>query len=275
HDVFGKQLAMNSAEACSAEGRAHKPYVFYEGPPTANGIPHPGHVLTRVIKDIFLRFKAMQGYDVPRKAGWDTHGLPVEIEVEKVLGIEGKEGIEAYGVEPFVKQCKDSVFTYSEAWRKLTERIGFWVDLDDPYVTYHQSFIESVWWILKKFWDAGYLFHGHKVVPYCPRCGTALSSHEVGQGYKEVGDPSLFITFRVNGEENLSLLAWTTTPWTLLSNVALAVGVDYDYDYVDVDGETLIMASALREKCMGRAALPLCQGRQACLPCSLRRLRWP
>ncbi|MHC4870324.1 MAG: isoleucine--tRNA ligase [Planctomycetota bacterium] len=251
-DIFNKQINLNTQESCSAEQRDYKSFVFYEGPPTANGIPHPGHVLTRVIKDVFLRYKSMQGFDVQRKAGWDTHGLPVEIEVEKILGIEGKEGIEEYGIEPFVKKCKDSVFKYSDLWTKMTERIGFWIDLDDPYVTYHQEYIESVWWILKKFWDAGLLYHGHKIVPYCPRCGTALSSHEVGQGYKEVFDPSLFVTFKVKGEEGLSFLAWTTTPWTLISNAALAVGVDYDYDYVSVNGETLILASALREKCLDK-----------------------
>ncbi|MFW5856431.1 MAG: isoleucine--tRNA ligase [Planctomycetota bacterium] len=252
HDIFRRQAALHGAEACRAAGRPHQPFVFYEGPPTANGMPHPGHVLTRVIKDVFLRAKAMQGYDCLRKAGWDTHGLPVEIEVEKELGIEGKEAILDYGVEPFVRKCKDSVFRYSDAWRKLTERIGFWVDLDDPYVTYHPSYIESVWWILKQFWDAGLLYHGHKIVPYCPRCGTALSSHEVGLGYKEVADPSVFVAFRAKGEAGLSLVAWTTTPWTLLSNVALAVGPDYDYDWVRVGDETLVMASALRAACMGK-----------------------
>jgi isoleucyl-tRNA synthetase len=251
-DIFARQREQHSRAACEAAGRRHQPFVFYEGPPTANGLPHPGHVLTRVVKDVFLRFRAMQGYDCLRKAGWDTHGLPVEIEVEKELGIEGKEGIEAYGVEPFVRKCKDSVFTYSDAWRKMTERLGFWVDLDHPYVTYHQEYIQSVWWALKQFWDAGLLYYGHKIVPYCPRCGTALSSHEVGLGYKEVEDPSLFVAFKVKGAEKTSLLAWTTTPWTLLSNVALAVGPEYDYEYVRVGEETLIMAAALREACMGK-----------------------
>lgn len=251
-DIFGKQLAMNSRDACAAAEREYRPFVFFEGPPTANGMPHPGHILTRCIKDIFLRFNTATGHDIPRKAGWDTHGLPVEIEVEKVLGIEGKEGIETFGVEPFVRKCKDSVFKYSDIWTKQTERIGFWVDLDDPYVTYHQSYIESVWWALKQFFDAGFLYHGHKIVPYCPRCGTALSSHEVGQGYKEVADPSAFVAFHSKDDPTVSFVAWTTTPWTLLSNVALAVGKDYDYDYCEVEGETLIMASALREKAMGK-----------------------
>lgn len=249
NDIFGKQLAQGKTRA-RAEGKPA--YVFFEGPPTANGIPHPGHVLTRVIKDLFPRFRAMQGYDVPRKAGWDTHGLPVEVEVEKVLGIEGKKGIEAYGVEPFIKKCKDSVFKYSDLWAKMTERIGFWIDLEDPYVTYHQSYINSVWWSLKQIWDAGLIYHGHKIVPWCPRCGTALSSQEVGQGYKNVADPSAFVTFACADEPGTFFLAWTTTPWTLLSNVALAVGKDFDYEYVKVGEETLIMAAALREKAMGK-----------------------
>ncbi len=247
--VFQKQLDQGRTRA-AAEGKPT--YVFYEGPPTANGMPHPGHVLTRVIKDLFPRFQAMRGYDVPRKAGWDTHGLPVEIEVEKVLGIEGKQGIEAFGVEPFVKRCKESVWRYSDAWTKLTERIGFWVDLQDPYVTYHQSYIESVWWSLKELWDAGLLYHGYKIVPWCPRCGTALSSHEVGQGYKEVEDPSAYVAFRSRADAKLLFVAWTTTPWTLLSNVALAVGVEHDYDYVRVGEETLVMAAARRESTLGK-----------------------
>ncbi|MFH0911749.1 MAG: isoleucine--tRNA ligase, partial [Planctomycetota bacterium] len=251
-DIFRRQVEANGAAACRKAGRPHRPFVFFEGPPTANGKPHPGHVLTRVMKDIFLRYHAMQGFDVERKAGWDTHGLPVEIEVEKALGIEGKEGIEAYGIETFVKQCKESVFRYADLWAKMTERIGFWIDLEHPYVTYRQEYIESVWWILKKLFDAGLLYHGHKVVPYCPRCGTALSSHEVGLGYRTVSDPSLYVALHVKGEPGLSLLAWTTTPWTLVSNVALAVKADCDYDYVEVGGETLVMAAALRPSCMGK-----------------------
>ncbi len=247
--IFDKQLAQGKKR--SAENGKGS-YVFFEGPPTANGIPHPGHVLTRVIKDLFPRFRAMQGFDVPRKAGWDTHGLPVEVEVEKVLGIEGKEGILDYGVEPFIKKCKDSVFKYSDLWAKMTERIGFWIDLDDPYVTYHQSYINSVWWSLKQIWDAGLIYHGHKIVPWCPRCGTALSSQEVGQGYKNVADPSAYVAFRSKDDPKVLFLAWTTTPWTLLSNVALAVHASHDYDYVKVGDETLIMASDLREKVMGK-----------------------
>ena len=247
--IFDKQLAQGK-ERAKAEGKST--FVFYDGPPTANGMPHPGHVLTRVVKDLFPRFRAMQGYDVPRKAGWDTHGLPVEIEVEKELGIEGKHAIEDYGVEPFVQKCKDSVFRYSDAWRKMTERIGFWVDMDDPYVTYHESYIESVWWSLKQMFDAGLIYHGHKIVPWCPRCGTALSSHEVGQGYKEVADPSAYVAFRSKEDPKLFYVAWTTTPWTLLSNVALAIGADFDYEFVKVEDETLVMAAALREKVMGK-----------------------
>ncbi|MDR0362800.1 MAG: isoleucine--tRNA ligase [Planctomycetota bacterium] len=247
--IFEKQLEQGRIRS-KAEGKPR--YVFYEGPPTANGMPHPGHVLTRVVKDLFPRFRAMQGYDVPRKAGWDTHGLPVEIEVEKELGIEGKHAIERYGVEPFVKKCKDSVFRYADAWRKMTERIGFWVDMDDPYVTYHESYIESVWWSLKRMWDAGLIYHGHKIVPWCPRCGTVLSSHEVGQGYREVADPSAYVAFRSKDDPKLFYVAWTTTPWTLLSNVALAVGAGFDYDYVRAGDETFVMASALREKVLAK-----------------------
>ncbi|MDR3211624.1 MAG: isoleucine--tRNA ligase [Planctomycetota bacterium] len=247
--IFQKQLENSRARAKESGKPA---FVFYDGPPTANGMPHPGHVLTRAVKDLFPRFRAMQGYDVPRKAGWDTHGLPVEIEVEKELGIEGKQAIEAYGVEAFVRKCKDSVFRYSDAWRQMSERIAFWADMDDPYVTYHESYIESIWWSLKELFDAGLIYHGHKIVPWCPRCGTALSSHEVGQGYREVSDPSAYVAFRDRSDPSLSYIAWTTTPWTLLSNVALAVGKDFDYDYVRVGEETLVMASALREKVMGK-----------------------
>ncbi|MEA4882105.1 MAG: isoleucine--tRNA ligase [Clostridia bacterium] len=222
-------------------------FVFYEGPPTANGMPHPGHVLTRAMKDVVLRYKTMRGYQVRRKAGWDTHGLPVELEVEKQLGISGKPQIEQYGVEEFVRRCKESVFKYEQEWRRMTERLGFWVDMDDPYVTYHDSYIESVWWAIKTIWDNGLMYRGHKVVPYCPRCGTALSSHEVAQGYREVTEPSIFVRFRVRGQDHVSFLAWTTTPWTLPSNVALAVSPDFEYAYVEVNGETLILARELAE----------------------------
>ena len=189
-------------------------FTFYDGPPTANGRPHVGHVLTRVMKDIIPRYKVMKGYKVIRKAGWDTHGLPVELEIEKKLGISGKEQIEEYGVEKFVKECKESVFTYVSMWEKMTNQIGYWVDMENPYVTYHNPYIESVWWALKQMWDKGLLYEGHKVMPYCPRCGTALSSHEVAQGYKDVKDLTCIAKFKVVGEENKYILAWTTTPWT-------------------------------------------------------------
>ncbi|QAT38928.1 isoleucine--tRNA ligase [Clostridium sp. JN-9] len=220
-------------------------FTFYDGPPTANGKPHVGHVLTRVIKDLIPRYKVMKGYKVLRKAGWDTHGLPVELEIEKKLGISGKQQIEEYGVEAFVKQCKESVFTYANMWKDMSEKLGFWVDMDHPYVTYHNDYIESVWWALKQMWDKGLLYKGHKVIPYCPRCGTALSSHEVAQGYKDVRESTAFVKFKVKGEENKYILAWTTTPWTLPSNVALAVNKKYDYVEVVNNGENLILAKKL------------------------------
>lgn len=229
----------------SIENRKDAPnYVFYEGPPTANGLPHAGHVLTRVVKDLIPRYKTMTGHRVDRKAGWDTHGLPVELEVEKQLGISGKPEIEEYGVEEFIKKCKASVFTYEQEWRKMTERVGFWIDMDDPYVTYHNTYIESVWWALKNIWEKGLLYKGNKVVPYCPRCGTSLSSHEVAQGYKEVEDPSIFVKFPLAGEEDTYFLVWTTTPWTLPSNVALAVKDNYTYVKVEHNGEKLILAES-------------------------------
>lgn len=218
-------------------------YVFFEGPPTANGTPHPGHVLTKAIKDLIPRYKTMCGYYVGRKAGWDTHGLPVELEVEKELGIEGKRDIEKYGVENFIKKCKESVFRYEKEWRAMVERGGFWIDMDDPYITCTNEYIESVWWMLGRFWKAGLLYEGHKVVPYCPRCGTALSSHEVALGYDETEDPSVFVKFKIKNKENTYFLVWTTTPWTLISNVALAIGVDIDYIEVKLDNnENLILA---------------------------------
>ncbi len=230
-------------------------FVFYEGPPTANGTPHPGHVLTRCIKDLFPRYKTMRGFSVPRKAGWDTHGLPVEIEVEKQLGINGKNQIEELGVQEFVDKCRESVWRYKADWEKMTRRLGFWLDLENAYVTYHKEYVESVWWALKEIWKKGLLYKGHKIVPYCPRCGTPLSSHEVAQGYKEVDDLSIYVRFRVKDEENTSFLAWTTTPWTLLSNAAVAVNAEFDYAYVKMpDGETLIMAEALVEKVIGEDA---------------------
>ena len=216
------------------KNKGKKYFTFYDGPPTANGKPHVGHILTRVMKDIIPRYKVMKGYDVIRKAGWDTHGLPVELEVEKKLGISGKEQIEDYGVEKFIDECKESVFTYVSMWEKMTDQIGYWVDMEHPYVTYHNPYIESEWWALKQMWDKGLLYEGHKVMPYCPRCGTALSSHEVAQGYKDVQDLTCTCKFKVLGEENVYFLAWTTTPWTLPSNLALCVNKAYTYSYVKV-----------------------------------------
>ena len=226
-------------------------FTFYDGPPTANGRPHVGHVLTRVMKDIIPRYKVMKGYKVIRKAGWDTHGLPVELEIEKKLGISGKEQIEEYGVEKFVKECKESVFTYVSMWEKMTNQIGYWVDMENPYVTYHNPYIESVWWALKQMWNKGLLYEGHKVMPYCPRCGTALSSHEVAQGYKDVKDLTCIAKFKVEGEENKYILAWTTTPWTLPSNLALCINKAYTYVEAKVGEETLILAKDLAAKVLG------------------------
>ncbi len=237
----------------SIESRAQgTPYVFYDGPPTANGKPHIGHVLTRVIKDMIPRYRAMKGCMVPRKAGWDTHGLPVELEVEKMLGLDGKEQIEEYGLEPFIEHCKESVWKYKGMWEDFSNTVGFWADMDNPYVTYHNSFIESEWWALKKIWDKGLLYKGFKIVPYCPRCGTPLSSHEVAQGYKDVKERSAVVRFRVK-DEDAYILAWTTTPWTLPSNVALCVHPDETYAKVKAgDGKTYYMAEALADKVLGK-----------------------
>ncbi|MCB9730526.1 MAG: isoleucine--tRNA ligase [Deltaproteobacteria bacterium] len=240
--IFEKSLALR--EGCET-------FVFYEGPPTANGTPHNGHVLTRVIKDLFPRYKTMRGYRVPRKAGWDTHGLPVEVEVEKELGIHGKAEIEAYGVEAFTHRCIASVFRYTDVWRELTERIGFWVDLDDAYVTFHKSYVESVWWALSELFRKGLLYQGHKVVWWWPQGGTALSSGEVGLGYRTVDDPSVTVRFRVDGEPDTSFLGWTTTPWTLPSNCALAVKPDLDYVYARHGSETFILAEARADAILG------------------------
>lgn len=243
NNIFAKSLAKN---------RHHKRrFVFFEGPPTANGKPHVGHVLTRVMKDLIPRYKTMDGYQVDRKAGWDTHGLPVELEVEKALGISGKPQIEEFGVEEFIKRCKESVWKYKREWEEMTARVGFWLDMDNAYVTYHDSYIESVWWALKKIWEKGLLYKGYKVVPYCPRCGTALSSHEVSQGYEEVEDPSIYVRFPVKGQEKTAFLVWTTTPWTLPSNVAICVHPDHEYVKVEKDGEYFIMAKALVDKVLG------------------------
>ncbi|MGL4736718.1 MAG: isoleucine--tRNA ligase [Cellulosilyticaceae bacterium] len=220
-------------------------FTFYDGPPTANGKPHIGHILTRVIKDLIPRYKTMKGYKVLRKAGWDTHGLPVELEVEKVLGISGKPQIEEYGVEDFITKCKESVWKYQSEWEKMSDRVGYWVDMENPYVTYHNNYIESVWWSLRQIWDKDLIYKGHKIVPYCPRCGTSLSSHEVAQGYKDIKDATAIAKFKVVGEENTYLLAWTTTPWTLPSNVALCVNPEENYVTVEVAGTKYILAEAL------------------------------
>lgn len=217
-------------------------FVFYEGPPTANGKPGVHHVLARIFKDSVCRYKTMQGYLVERKGGWDTHGLPVEIEVEKSLGLKNKRDIEKYGIENFIKKCKESVFTYKIEWEKLTERIAFWLDMENPYITYENYYIETIFWILKEIYKKGLLYKGYKTVPYCPRCGTTLSSHEVSLGYKDVYDPSVFVKFKVKNEENIYFLVWTTTPWTLPSNLLLAVNKDFDYIKVKHQNEFLILA---------------------------------
>ncbi len=236
----------------SMENRKEGPtYTFYDGPPTANGKPHIGHVLTRVIKDMIPRYRTMKGYMVPRKAGWDTHGLPVELEVEKLLGLDGKEQIEEYGLDPFITKCKESVWKYKGMWENFSGTVGFWADMDDPYVTYHDDFIESEWWALKTIWDKGLLYKGFKIVPYCPRCGTPLSSHEVAQGYKDVKERSAVARFKVK-DEDAYILAWTTTPWTLPSNVALCVNPDETYAKVKAaDGYTYYMAEALLDTVLG------------------------
>jgi len=229
----------------SVEGRPDdNNFVFFEGPPTANGRPGVHHAMSRTIKDLICRYKTMRGYRVVRKAGWDTHGLPVEIEVEQQLGLDGKDQIEKYGIARFNEECKKSVFRYLDEWHDFTKRLGYWLDLENPYVTCTNEYIESVWWILKQFWDRDMLYEGHKIVPYCPRCGTSLSSHEVSQGYQDVSDPSIFIKLKLV-DEDAYFLVWTTTPWTLLSNVALAVGPDYDYVKVKNNGDVLILAEAL------------------------------
>ena len=245
NDIFKKSM----------ENRKEGPtYTFYDGPPTANGKPHIGHVLTRVIKDMIPRYRTMKGYMVPRKAGWDTHGLPVELEVEKLLGLDGKEQIEEYGLDPFISKCKESVWKYKGMWEDFSATVGFWADMDNPYVTYHDDFIESEWWALKQIWDKGLLYKGFKIVPYCPRCGTPLSSHEVAQGYKAVKERSAVVRFKVTGEDAY-FLAWTTTPWTLPSNVALCVNPDETHVKVKAaDGYTYYMAQALLDNVLGKLA---------------------
>ena len=238
--VFEKNVESNSGA---------DEFTFYDGPPTANGKPHIGHILTRVIKDIIPRYQVMKGKHCLRKAGWDTHGLPVELEVEKLLGIDGKQEIEKYGIEPFIKKCKESVWKYKGEWEKMSDRVGYWADMEDPYITYDDNYIESVWWAIKTIAEKGLLYKGHKIVPYCPRCGTALSSHEVAQGYKDVKETSVFVRFAIKGRENAYFLAWTTTPWTLPSNVALCMNPNEDYaEIVAEDGKTYILANALVEK---------------------------
>ena len=242
NDIF--QKSMKIREGCPT-------YTFYDGPPTANGKPHIGHVLTRCIKDMIPRYQTMKGKFVPRKAGWDTHGLPVELEVEKALGIDGKEQIEEYGLDPFISKCKESVWKYKGMWEDFSGTVGFWADMEKPYVTYHDDFIESEWWALKTIWDKGLLYKGFKIVPYCPRCGTPLSSHEVAQGYKTVKERSAIVRFKVAGEDAY-FLAWTTTPWTLPSNIALCVNPDEEYAKVKAcDGYTYYMASALLDTVIG------------------------
>ena len=236
NDIFEKSVEKNAGG---------EEFSFFDGPPTANGKPHIGHILTRVMKDIIPRYQTMKGKHVLRKAGWDTHGLPVELEVEKSLGMDGKQDIEKYGIEPFIKKCKESVWKYTDEWRKMSDRVGYWVDMDHPYVTYHDDYIESVWWALKEIYKKGLLYKGHKIVPYCPRCGTALSSHEVAQGYKDVKETSVVARFRVRGRENCYILAWTTTPWTLPSNVALCMNPDETYVEIEADGARYILAEAL------------------------------
>ena len=226
-------------------------YTFYDGPPTANGKPHIGHVLTRVIKDMIPRYHTMKGQDVPRKAGWDTHGLPVELEVEKLLGLDGKEQIEEYGLEPFIEKCKESVWKYKGMWEDFSGTVGFWADMENPYVTYDNNFIESEWWALKEIWNKGLLYKGFKIVPYCPRCGTPLSSHEVAQGYKDVKERSAIARFKVAGEDDTYILAWTTTPWTLPSNVALCVNPNAEYVKVQCGEYKYILAEALCDKVLG------------------------
>ena len=230
----------------TAEDTDGKPiFTIYDGPPTANGKPHIGHILTRVMKDIIPRYKQMKGYAVFRKAGWDTHGLPVELEVERLLGIDGKKEIEKYGIEPFIKKCKESVWKYKGEWERMSDRVGYWMDMEHPYITYEDNYIESEWWSLKQIFEKGLLYKGFKIVPYCPRCGTALSSHEVAQGYKDVKEKSVIAKFRIDGRDNAYFLAWTTTPWTLPSNVALCMNPDEDYTEIKVGDEYYVLADAL------------------------------
>src|SRR5687767_11379196 len=256
-DVFARQVSQRAGAAL---------WSFYEGPPTANGRPGSHHVLSRVFKDIYPRYHAMDGRRVPRKGGWDCHGLPVELEIEKELGITSKAEIEAYGIAEFNAKCRESVFRYVEDWKRLSERIGFWIDMDDPYVTMTNDYIESVWWALRRIWDDDRLYEGHKVVPYCPRCGTALSSHEAALGYHDVEDPSVYVRLPIREpapsdqipesplEPGDQLLVWTTTPWTLISNAAIAAGEEIEYVRARADGEVYVLARDLVEKVLGTEA---------------------
>jgi isoleucyl-tRNA synthetase len=242
HDVFQKSIKQREGAEV---------FTFYDGPPTANGRPHVGHIITRAVKDLFPRYQTMKGKRVHRKAGWDTHGLPVELEIEKKLGISGKPQIEEYGVEPFIQKCKESVWTYKTLWEEMSLRVGYWLDMDAPYITYNNEYIESVWWALSEIWKKGLIYKSYRVVPYCPRCGTPLSSHEVAQGYKDIKEASIFVGFHVAGKENEYLLAWTTTPWTLPSNVALCVNPKEEYVRASLDGQVYILAKALAENVLG------------------------
>ncbi len=243
NEIFKKAVEKNDVNT--------KNYVFYDGPPTANGKPHIGHVLTRVVKDVIPRYKTMQGYHVERKAGWDTHGLPVELEVEKQIHTNGKADIEAYGVEPFIQKCRESVWTYKDLWERMSERVGYWCDFEHPYITYTNDYIESVWWGLKQLDNKGLIYKGYRVSPYCPRCSTALSSHEVAQGYKDIKTSSIFFRLKVKGEDNTYFAVWTTTPWTVISNVALCVNKEFDYSKVLVDGDYYYIATELCESLFG------------------------
>jgi isoleucyl-tRNA synthetase len=244
-DVFGESIRRR-------EGAP--PFIFYEGPPTANGRPGSHHVLARVFKDVFPRYRTMQGRFVPRKAGWDCHGLPVELEVERELGFEHKNDIEAYGIDKFNAKCRESVLRYIDEWNALTERIGFWIDTDDAYYTLTNEYVESVWWSLKQVWEKSLLTEGHKVVPYCTRCGTALSSHELALGYKDVVDPSVYVKFPLLDAPDVSLLAWTTMPWTLVPHAAIAVDPEVTYVRARDGGDTLILAESLVERVLGEDA---------------------
>jgi len=255
-EILGLWKKTNAFEKSVHSRSADRTFVFYEGPPTANGRPGFHHTLSRAFKDLIPRYKTMQGYRVERKGGWDCHGLPVEIQVEKELGLDGKADIERYGVEEFNRLCRESVFRYVEDWKKTSERLGFWIDMDNPYWTLDNSYIESVWWALKELYENDLLYEGYKVSAHCPRDQTSLSSAEVALGYQQypdpVADPSVYVRLPLMDEENTSLLVWTTTPWTLISNAAVAVGPEVQYATVEVDGERVILAEELLEKVLGQ-----------------------